>query len=319
MVSTTLSPFEPVSSGEIQAIDLEPLDEAGRKHARLAVLLERFDLDGLLLRDPANFAWLSCGGDNTRCGSSPCVASILVTRDARVVLCSKTDSGQLFDRELMGLGFQLKERPWTEDADVLINDVVRGRRIGSDVPYRDTTCLSDEIRAIREALTAEEVAELKEVGKLVAHAVEATARTFEPGQTEAEVAGQIAHRLLRHHIEPVRVQVMADGQGRRYRHWSYGPDPIERHCILSAIGRRKGLHAGATRTVSMGAPSTELQETHGLATLVQATGMYFSSSEWKFAETWKRVERIYEKFGVPDEWRNAEQAEVIGYSVCEHC
>jgi len=34
-------------------------------------------------------------------------------------------------------------------------------------------------------------------------------------------------------------------------------------------------------------------------------------------ETWKRVARIYEKFGHAEEWEFAEQAEVIGYQPCE--
>jgi hypothetical protein len=45
--------------------------------------------------------------------------------------------------------------------------------------------------------------------------------------------------------------------------------------------------------------------------------MYFSQVGWEFGETWKRIARIYEKFGAPDEWRQAEQAEQIGYALNE--
>ena len=50
---------------------------------------------------------------------------------------------------------------------------------------------------------------------------------------------------------------------------------------------------------------------------MQATGMYFSQGDWELFEVWKRVKRIYEKFGHPDEWQNASQAEIIGYEVTE--
>ncbi|MCA9090774.1 MAG: hypothetical protein KDA90_19300, partial [Planctomycetaceae bacterium] len=35
------------------------------------------------------------------------------------------------------------------------------------------------------------------------------------------------------------------------------------------------------------------------------------------SETWQRVARMYEKFGIPNEWRLAEQAEFVGYGPCE--
>ena len=51
--------------------------------------------------------------------------------------------------------------------------------------------------------------------------------------------------------------------------------------------------------------------------MIQAAGMHFSRVGWKLRDTWSRVQRIYEKFGHPDEWRQADQAELIGYRMCE--
>ena len=45
--------------------------------------------------------------------------------------------------------------------------------------------------------------------------------------------------------------------------------------------------------------------------------MFFSQSDWKVSDVWSRLARIYEKFGTPDEWREAEQAESIGYHPAE--
>jgi Xaa-Pro dipeptidase len=317
MSMTALSPSPPMSSGEIQAVDFERAEEVARRHELLAEYLHLKGFDCLLLQDPANFAWLTCGGNNTRQGGSVPVAAILVTPDARVVLANNVDAGQLFDRELNGLGFLLKERPWTEAPHVLREDVCRGRKTASDSCLPGTRDVREELVDFRKNHTQREVNQFREVGRLIAHAVEATARNFEPGASEADVAGHLAYRLLRHQVEPVRIQVMADAQGWRYRHWAYGADRIERHCVISAVGRMRGLHAGATRTVCIGSPSEELQEVHHLATLIQATGIYFTQAGWSMQETWKRVARIYEKFGVPDEWRCAEQASLIGYRDCE--
>ena len=51
--------------------------------------------------------------------------------------------------------------------------------------------------------------------------------------------------------------------------------------------------------------------------MTQATGMYFSQAGRTLAEAWKRVARIYDKFGRTEEWEFADQAEVLGYEPCE--
>jgi len=318
MSISSVSPSFPVSSGEIPILNLERLEMIARRHAWLNDFLREEHLDGLLIRQPANFSWFTAGGDNTCHGNSQHpVAALLLTPDARVILCNNIDSGQLFDQELMGLGFLLKERPWTESPDILQQDVCRGRSIASDsvIPEIETRVV--DLAAFRMTLEQQEIEALRELSRDLAHALEATARNFEKGATEAEIAGHLSHRLIKRQIEPVCLQVLADGQGWRYRHWSYGKETVERSCVLSATGRRKGLHSGASRTVSMGPPTEELQRTHGLATLLLATGIHFSQAGWPVEETWKRVLRIYEKFDVPDEWRCARQADFVGYSAME--
>lgn len=317
MAGTALAPNSPVSSAEMPVLDPVRLDEVRRRKELLCEYLRIKGYDSLLIQDPANFAWLTCGGDNTRKGNSAPVAAALVTQEARVILCCNVDSGQIFDRDLMGLGFLLKERPWTEDLSILRQDVCRGRRTAADSWFPGTENVSADLLPFRVQYCQRELEWFRELGRDLVHAVEATARNFEIGSTEAEIAGHLAHRLIKHQIQPIRMQVMADAQGWRYRHWSYGDDRVERHCVISAVGRRHGLHVGVTRTVCLGAPSAELQEVHRLASGIQATGLYFTQQGWTMEETWKRVARIYEKFGVPDEWRCAEQAEVIGYHVAE--
>jgi hypothetical protein len=69
--------------------------------------------------------------------------------------------------------------------------------------------------------------------------------------------------------------------------------------------------------VTFGTPTQSIRDTHQLANIVQTTGMFFSQAEWRVSELWSRLARIYEKFRVTDEWREAEQAEVTGYRPSE--
>ncbi|MCA9074153.1 MAG: M24 family metallopeptidase [Planctomycetaceae bacterium] len=317
MAPLTLAPAQPVSSGEIGMIDPHRADEVDRRHQQVAEFLSSARYDALLLTLPHNFAWITAGGEGTRPGSNEMIAAAFITPDARVMLTGSVDSGHLFDQVVNGLGFQLKERPWHEERSVLLEDLCRGRKVASDSGMFLTDNFEPHLVRFRVPLPEFDRPELRRLGRHVAHAVEATARTFSQGETEAEVAGQLAHRLMRHEITPVRLQVMADGQGHRYRHWGYGSDRIERTCVISAIGRRKGLHVGATRTVTFGQPTKSIADTHHLAAIVQTTGMFFSQVGWTVSDTWSRVARIYEKFGAPDGWRQAEQAEGIGYAIEE--
>lgn len=313
----TTGPFDPASSTEINTVDLQRREEVERKQETVAKFLLERGLDALLLRKPENFSWFTCGGDNLSRSNGEPTASLFVSKDARVVVCGNIDSGQLFDREVSCMGFQLKERPWHEAKGILVKDFCRGRKIGSDDGFPETENISDEIAKLRLPLTDYEVWRLKLLSQTVSHAVEATARSLSKGTTEAEAAGEVAHRLMRHEAVPVTVQVQSDGNSKRYRHWGFGADPIEQFCVISAVARKDGLHAGVTRTVCFDNPPGGLFVDHKRACLVGSTGLHFSQANWTVDAIWQRIERIHEKFGFAEEWRQAEQGQAIGYHASE--
>ncbi len=318
MSSTVLSDqSHPLSSASFVVGDADRLEEIERKQQRVAAFLDENGFDALLLQRPANFAWFTTGSESTRGESTEPIASLFLTREARVVITSNSDTALLFERELPGLGFQLKERPWQEPRQTLVEDICRGRFVAGDSGVAGATDVSDRLRDLRVPLTEFECGRMRELGRLVAHAVEATARHCQQGASEADIAGEVAHHLIRHQVMPERIQVWADGRAAQYPHGRFGTQSVNRYGTILAVGRRGGLHAGAARTFSFGPPPDELREANFHALLAQATGVYFSKPEWEFGEVWNRVQRIYEKFGRTDEWQKADQAEVTGYEAVE--
>ena len=309
----TLDASAPLSSGEFAAVDLDRLAEIGRRHQLVGEFLEREGYAGLILQQPGNLAWLTGGANLTRGASDETTASLFVTPDARVVVCSNADTAELFEHHVAGLGFQLKERPWTEPRQVMLADLCRGRKIAADSPFPHTTDVGPRLLGLRTPLSEVENDILREAGRRVAHAVEATARAIVRGRSEAEVAGELAHRLLKHEIHPFRMQILADGRAIRFRHWTWSDSPIQKFCTVAAVGRYRGLHIGAARTISLGAPPEPLLEAFQKAAMVHATGMFFSQVDWEFFEIWNRIRRIYEKAGADEEWRLAEQASLAEY------
>ncbi|MEY4189237.1 MAG: hypothetical protein RIT02_4271 [Planctomycetota bacterium] len=298
--------------------DEQRLADVELKHEMLRQLLRTQQADAILLQDPAALSWITAGADLTRSQVDGCQTSVFITDDARLFATNSVDAVQLFEREAFGLGFQLKQREWQQPHAELVADLCRSRRVLSDCNAEGTTQVSRLIQGLRQSLTPLEVDRLRRLSQVLVHAVEVTACGIRPGRTESDVAGEVAHRLLRRTVWPARIQVAADGRNQRYRHWGFAEDAIERSAVISCTARRWGLHAAVTRTVSLGKAPERLLKAHTQAVLMHATGMYFSRAGEPVADVWARVQRIYEKFGLPDEWRLADQAELLGYRLSEH-
>jgi len=307
-------PGRPVPQGEGREARFADVD---RKHRLVAEFLDEHRFDALLLQTPANFQWFCSGADNTRCGGPETAAALFITSQARVVVTNNIDAVELFEKELAGLGFQLKQRAWHEPHQVLLEDLCRGRTVADDTGAFGTKNVSPHLLGMRLPLTELETARLRELGRRLVHSVEATARNCRREQTEAELAGEVAHRMIKRRVVPVRIQVAGDGRAERFRHWSYGKEPVRHFGTISAIGRWHGLHLGVARTFSFGHPSPNVRDAHHKCMLMLATGMAFSKHEWELTECWKRLKRIYEKFDAPAEWQLARQAEITGYNVTE--
>ncbi len=299
-------------------LDKQRLADVDEKHARVRTLLEATGADAVLLQDHANIAWFTAGADPARCTMEGCQTSLFVTDDARLFATNAVDSAQLFEREVFGLGFQLKQREWFQPHAALVEDLCRGRKVVSDSGVEGTRNVAKDVVRLRQPLTELELDRIRRLSKVLVHAVEISAGHIRPGVSEASVAGELSHRLIRRTVTPVRIQVCADGRNVRYRHWSYSEDPIESYATVSCIAKRWGLHVAVSRSVCLNQVPEELWEAHKKAVLIHATGMYFSRTGQKLKDVWPKVRRIYDKFGMPTEWQLADQAEIIGYRAMEH-
>lgn len=297
--------------------DAARLEDVRLKHQRIRCLLESSNADAVLLQDPANIAWFTAGTDLFRCAAEGCSTSVFVTREARLFATNSVDSAQIFEREAFGLGFQLKQREWFQPHEELITDLCRGRRVISDRHAEGTIATPRAIDEIRLPLTQLEVERMRLLSQVAVHAVEATAHHVRPGVTESEVAGEVSHRLLKRTVAVAKIQVCADGRNERYRHWTFGEQPIADYAVISCVARRWGLHVGVTRTVCVKSVPEDLWAAYQKAALVHSTGMFFSRDKATLGGVWKKVHRIYEKFDIGNEWQLADQANVTGYRQSE--
>ncbi|WP_165250766.1 M24 family metallopeptidase [Paludisphaera soli] len=293
-------------------------DDVEAKHQRVREFLDRTNQDAVILGRADSIAWFTAGGD---LGQDVCSENgsilLFINRNCRAVLADNVQSCRVFEEEVAGLGFQLKERPWFDDPMRVVAELSHNKKVATDLatetpsPWRRTL---DPLRDLRRQLTPLERQRLRELGRTLALAVEATCRNFDRGEREADVAGHLAHRLIREGVTPVDLRVASDDRLARYRQPTYKAAPILRKATIAVTGRRHGLCASVTRTVSFGPPEEEFRRSHSLAAMVDATCIYFSRPGEVISEVFRRARRIYEKFDAPHEWTLDYQGVLIGYS-----
>ena len=238
---------------ELGVADQRRLD-VDAKQDLVAQLLHDTGCEGLLVLHPANFRWLTAGATPAGLFGRDETPALFFNPHQRWLVASATDSPRLFADELDGLGFQLKEWHWSASREQFLADMAYGRNLACDQPFRTCKPAGAFFAHTRRRLTPYEAERLAELGETVAHAVEATARHFDWGDPEEEIAGHLAHRLLRHGAEPTAIQINGDGRGRAFRRRGARSEPVQRACVLQATARKFGLHATAARTVFRSPP-----------------------------------------------------------------
>ncbi len=290
------------------------------KQGLIAQLLRKHGRDGLLMLSPESFTWLTSGATVRGTPDPASAPALYCTPDARWLLASNADSLRLFDEEMEGLGFQLKEWPWHWGREQLLTDLCHNRKIATDMPVEGVSDLLDvsgELRPMRRVLTIYEQASLLAVGAALAHALEATCRTLKKGESEREAAGQIAHRMMHRGLLPVHIGVAADGRSRLYRRHGFTQAAVDRMAVMSATGRKYGLHVTASRMVSFGEPPDDLKQEVNTVCRVSAAYVAATWPDSVPREVLTAGRRIYLISGHEHEWTLGPQGHVTGRSAVE--
>src|SRR5437660_5576611 len=144
------------------------------KQRLVGTLLGKAGCDGFLVLEPENFAWLTSGAAARGVLDAAEMPVLYFTSDQRWVIACNVDSQRLFDEELNGLGFQLKEWPWQWGRAQLLADLCQGRKVATDQPLGACKPFGDQLRALRRNLTVYEQACSRALGQILSHALEAT-------------------------------------------------------------------------------------------------------------------------------------------------
>lgn len=231
------------------AADLE------EKLERLGRVAEKHGLQTLVLREPANLAWLL--------GARVHVPQTLETSCFDVVVhglpaaprltfvANTIEAPRLRDTELAGIPADWQVVPWWDPRE---SALPRGSRTGSDRPAAGQEPFGEELASLRLTLTAHQQQILRAVCADTAAATTAAAHRIGPGSTEYAAAGLLAAELLERGLDPVVLMVAGDERIAAHRHPLPTHAPLGGRGMLVCCGRRDGLIGSVTRTVAFDSP-----------------------------------------------------------------
>lgn len=286
--------------------------ELDEKHRRVVEILDRCQLDALVLRTPANVAWYS-GGGRTHVVATPDigVADLVVRRDSVQIVTAINESDRLIEEELGHLNATLRVVEWTEDRSHILPG---GQQVGSDAPLDGTCDVAGELLSARAPLTDPERDRYRRLGHDAARAMTDALTDARPTDTELELSAHIAASLHTAGIDPVVLLVAGEDRLHRHRH----PLPTSAMllgCAMAVVcARRHGLIASLTRMVTFEADDARDDAYRRLLT-VDATFNTATVAGTGIGDVFTVGREAYLQRGFrPDEWRYHHQGGPTGYA-----
>lgn len=294
-------------------------EELQEKWRRVVEYLERKGLDGVLLTRQDNFSWFTGGKDNhVATVEDAGAATLYITKEDVTLITTNIEAPRLLVEEISDYGYQLKSVPWYEGTEAAIQDLIAGKKVGSDTGFPGTVDIMGDFPTLRYCLTQNEVKRIKALGLKTGRAVEYTCQTIEPGQTEHEIAAVMCQRLLAQGITPTVALVAVDERIEKFRHPIPTDKRLEKYAMLVVCARQGGLTVAATRLVHFGALSDELRKKHEAVIRIDATLMANTRVGVTVGDILRKGIAAYEAEGFAGEWKLHHQGGPCGYANREY-
>lgn len=285
------------------------------KERRVRELMTKERLDAIAIASIANFAWLTCGGNNyvstaTEIGA----ATAVITQDRKYIVCDNIEAQRIEEEEVADQEFEFRTYRWFEGKrDDVIRGIVGDGALGADIAIPGAVDVASALDACRYSLTSEEIRRYRLLGKDTGECLAETAREIKPGMTEQEIAALLNRHLIARGITPTVTLIAVDERIRKYRH----PIPTEKkleRCAMLVTGARKwGLICSATRMVHFGPRSPELRCKHEAVALVDATFIAETVPGAAMSDIFNRAVEVYKMTGFGEEWKLHHQGGPTGY------
>ena len=279
--------------------------------------LHRNDLKALLVNSQANFAWLTGGGENyIYVGDAAGEAYLLIVPDRTYLLTNNIELRRLQDEEVAGLPFEAVTWSWRSEGDARekLAGLCDVSKAVSDLGSLGLPKVSHEFHELRYTMSPSEIQRYRRLGRDSAQALEEVCLSFEPGDSELDIAASLAFQCQKRNILPLVNLVAGDERIARYRHPLPTENQVRKTMLTALTGRRHGLHISLTRLVSFGPVHPALLARHRAVATVDARYILESRPGVTVGEVVSRAIDQYAVEGFPQEWELHHQGGLTGYA-----
>ena len=284
------------------------------KHERINKLLDKHNLDGLLIQQVSNFAWATDGAASyINTATTNGVAVLFVNRDDRHLIADNIETPRLeMEEKLKVQGWEFHTHRWDQPSDVIAK-LTDGLKIGADGAFPGAVDLSGELAVVRSYLDVAEQDRFRSLSALCAGAMDDAIRAVHPGMTEFQIAGLLGNATQARGVLPTVNLIATDERIYKFRHPLPTEKEMDKYAMLVLCGRKYGLVCSLTRLVHFGALPDELLKKTEAVAYVDAAMIAATRPGVKLNEVFQVAIAAYKEVGFADEWHLHHQGGPAGY------
>lgn len=291
------------------------LSEIQEKEKKIFKLIADQGLDGLCLFRAVNFAWFTAGGTNrVAVGTERGCAFILLLEGKKYVYAPVNEIERIMTEQVPHQDFVPVTFPWYENPMSVMENAVRGKKIGSDLPMAGMPFVGNEVDVLRFSLTPAEILKVRELADICSGELARFCVDIRPGMTEQEMQGILSGRLLARGVRTPVLLVGTDERIMQHRHPVVTEKKLEKHALLAMVGEKWGLHITLTRSVYFGKLPEVLRKRHELICQVDGAMEAATVAEQTTDAVLEKAKENYARIGYPEEWKSHHQGGLIAYA-----
>lgn len=291
------------------------------KLSRIRELISVKKLDAIYLKRQDNFAWLTCGGINYVALGELGNCGLLVTMEKLYAITNTIEETRMRSEErLEELGFIIHAGLWHDDnfENTTLTKLVPSKKIGFDHNSIFGPNIAEDIKQLRFSLTTDEIKRYRIGGRLVNLAVEETAATIRPGDTELQVVARLHEIVRKYDIDIVSAMCSSDERIRLYRHAIPTLQPIKERVQLGGNFRYKGLIISCTRFVNFVPITQELYDQYEVNVEIDCILIQNTVPGKSYASVLRLAQEAYKARGYEREFNLHHQGGPIGYQARDY-
>lgn len=279
--------------------------------------IEERGVDGILLTKKNNFSWITCGKRNRIINESEMGhSSILITKDSCFLVTDNIEEPRIYAEELDDKVFKRAIFNWFEPQDKYrkIVEAVGSDNVISDVPSGDFNCVDNGFEKLKYVLDGNEKKVLVELGEKTSKIISRVCLETKRGDSEFNCLALLHRYLADEGIAPNVSFVGSDERIFNFRHPIATYKKIDKYFMVVVCSEFKGLIVSMSRSVYFGKLTEELEAKKDVLAHIDAEIINYTRPGKTYADAFRFIKRMYEKYGYKDEWVHHHQGGPTGYS-----